>query len=128
MSTKTKHISAGVEIERSGEAPSITITTGGVDYMKDRLDPDGADWTRFMAGTRAVNYGHDHSHIESIVGRTESLVRSGRGWRAMWTWLDTPSARLVRQAFEASVLAASVELIPDEYEPNADGGVDITKW
>src|SRR5438477_9061967 len=113
MSTqKTKHLTAGVTIRATGDQPSILITTPARDLMSDTIDPEGMDVASYLNGTRAINFAHDHSRLP--VAKTVTLARSAQGIRATFAWLDLPDAQLVRRAFEAGVLGASVEFVTVE--------------
>jgi hypothetical protein len=121
----TKQLTAGITVREAGAEPSVTITTSAQDLMNDTIDMAGMDVSSYLNGTRAVNFAHDHSRLP--VGKTVALERSAQGIRATFTWLDLPDAHLVRTAFDAGVLGASIEFRPMAYEPNADGGYHFSK-
>lgn len=121
----TKALTLGLTIRALGDSPSIVITTPTQDLMHDTIDPLGMDTTRYMSGTRAVNFAHDHSRLP--VAKTLGLSRSPAGIRANFEWLDHAHAGEVRRVFEAGVLGASVEFVPVDMTPNASGGFHFSK-
>jgi hypothetical protein len=117
---------ASLTIRALGVESEITITTPGRDLMADTIDPMGMDVTRYLNGTRAVNFAHDHGRLP--VGKTLSLAQTPQGIRARFRWLDSnPEARVVRDVFADGVLGASVEFVPVEREANRSGGLHFAK-
>jgi hypothetical protein len=112
----------------AGGVDEITITTPTADYLRDTIDPLGANLARYLAGPRAVHLFHDHARWP--VARTESLVRTAAGIRARFRWLEgLPDAEIARRLFTQGVLGASIEFLPDAPPvPNERGGWAITQW
>lgn len=124
-----KSLQFGLIIRARGDEPEITITTPTLDLMDDTIDPLGMDVSRYLNGTRAVNFAHDHSRLP--VGKTLDLAKSPQGIQARFRWLEAnPEVRSVRGVFEEGVLGASVELVvPPEGEAsrNRNGGRHYAK-
>jgi hypothetical protein len=122
----TQSLPASVTIRALGDTADITITTPHTDLMQDTIDPMGMDVSRYLTGTRAVNFAHDHGRLP--VGKTVNLAQTPSGIRARFRWLDSnPEARVVRDVFEEGVLGASVEFVPVERTPNRAGGIHFAK-
>ena len=122
--TARKWLSAGLVIHRAaGDEAEITITTPARDLMRDVVEPLGMDTSRYLGGTRAVNYAHQHDDIDDLIGKTVALSPSRTGIRARFRWLDSnPKVPRIRAAFAAGVLGASIEFIPTETARLDDGG------
>ena len=71
--TATKWLSAGLVIRVAGDEAEIDITTSARDLMRDVVEPLGMDVSRYLAGPRAVNYGHQHDDIDDLVAKTVAL-------------------------------------------------------
>jgi hypothetical protein len=98
--------------------------------MRDRVLAEGAVVEHFLRNPQ-VNYGHPRGAYDALpVATATSLRRVGDRWRMRWRWLEhDPFADRVRNAWDQGVLrAASIEFIPLASRPNAEGGLDYTKW
>lgn len=114
-------------VEATGDEPTITISTAGVDRDSDIVEPSGAELDSYRRNP-VVLYGHDHRSIP--IGATTKIESTARGLRASWRWLEGDEfAGRVKNAWTQGVLrAASIGFKPIAYEPRSGGGVTFTKW
>jgi HK97 family phage prohead protease len=106
------------------------ITTDDPDLDGDVVEPGGVNFAEYMAGTKAVCYGHDY-HTKPPVGVTLTLRKVANGLRATMKFLGHDFARQVKQALDA--LGASIGFLSRESHPNEHGGrthtrVVLTEW
>src|SRR5207249_2987837 len=88
-------------VRATGDRPSITINTGGMDRDAEIVEPLGADLT-FYRKNPSVLYGHDYSSLPVAV--TTAIDVSAHGIQATWRWLENdPFADRVRNAWNQGV-------------------------
>ena len=112
--------------ETIGDVHYATITTNDLDRQGEILDPDGMDFTNFMANG-VVLYGHQYSGMESIpVGKVHSLslVHENEHKKLDAGWIFqgddvTPLISAVTKSWERGFLnTISVGFLAKEYDGN----------
>jgi len=112
--------------ETIGDVHYATITTNDLDRQGEILDPDGMDFTNFMANG-VVLYGHQYSGMESIpVGKVHSLAlvheNEHKKLDAGWIFQGddvTPLISAVTKSWERGFLnTISVGFLAKEYDGN----------
>jgi phage head maturation protease len=112
--------------ETVGDVRYATITTDDLDRQGEILDPDGMDFTNFMANG-VVLYGHQYSGIESIpVGKVHSLSLVHENTRKKmdmgWVFQGddvTPLITAVTKSWDRGFLnTVSVGFMAKEYDGN----------
>jgi len=112
--------------ETIGDVHYATITTNDLDRQGEILDPDGMDFTNFMANG-VVLYGHQYSGMESIpVGKVHSLAlvheNEHKKLDAGWIFQGddvTPLISAVTKSWDRGFLnTISVGFLAKEYDGN----------
>lgn len=107
---------------------SFVITNGQVDRQRERVDPNGWDFSQFERNPVILD-GHASGSIADIVGRgLPPIRRVGDDWILDVVTADTDRGRLARKLIlEGSLRTVSVGFVSRQRERDADGILVHTK-